>query len=200
LLVARRYGNFPTVDYEIASARLAAGLYRDAADILAKSFSIKDGVIQTKLGGRVSRESGVFTELVGFERRASIFAPTAADDPGSAAQLAALLQFRQELAVAQPDTGIVLKAADEFVGGDDPMKIYRQLFTASQLLEKKVGLAKGHRTSRSGTSFPGSGFKNTRTGDARIGRGIIRKPHARPRPWRICQNTHGARTDVVVHS
>jgi len=142
LLVARRYGNFPTVDYEIASARLAAGLYRDAADILAKSFSIKDGVIQTKLGGRVSRESGVFTELVGFERRASIFAPTAADDPGSAAQLAALLQFRQELAVAQPDTGIVLKAADEFVGGDDPMKIYRQLFTASQLLEKKVGLAK----------------------------------------------------------
>lgn len=142
LLVARRYGNFPTLDYEIASARLAAGLYRDAADVLAKSFSIKDGLIQTKLGGRVVRESGVFTELVGSERRASIFAPTAADDPRNSAHLAALLQFRQELTSPQPDTGIVLKAADDFVAGDDPMRVYRQLFTASQLLEKKVGLAK----------------------------------------------------------
>ena len=36
LLGARRYGNFPTLEYEIASARLMAGFYRDAAEELDK--------------------------------------------------------------------------------------------------------------------------------------------------------------------
>src|SRR5204863_5817692 len=53
LLAARRYGNFPTLEYEIASARLGAGLYREAAEELARSFSLKDGMIQARLGGRV---------------------------------------------------------------------------------------------------------------------------------------------------
>jgi tetratricopeptide (TPR) repeat protein len=65
LLAARRYGEFPTLEYEIASARLAAGFYRDAAEELTKSFTVKDGVVSTKLGGRVQRESRNFTELVG---------------------------------------------------------------------------------------------------------------------------------------
>src|SRR5206468_8457526 len=51
LLAARRYGNFPTLEYEIASARAAAGLYRDAIEDLSKSFSVKDGVVHANLGG-----------------------------------------------------------------------------------------------------------------------------------------------------
>jgi tetratricopeptide (TPR) repeat protein len=142
LLAARRYGNFPTLEYEIASARLAAGLYREAAEELSKSFTIKDGVVSTKLGGRVPRESKYFSELIGYERRASIFAPTAADNPESAAQLTALLQLKQETDAAQPNTDLAIKAVDDFVRGDDAMKVHRQLYAASQLLDKKVGLAK----------------------------------------------------------
>ena len=142
LLAARRYGNFPTVDYELASVRLAAGLYREAAEELAKSFVVKDGTIHTKLGGRVPRESKSFSELVGVERRASIFAPTAADDPERAAQLRALLELKQALDATEPNADAAATAADEFARGDDRMKIHRQLFAASQLLEKKVALPK----------------------------------------------------------
>lgn len=142
LLAARRYGNFPTLEYEIASARLAAGFYRDAADELAKSFSVKDGVVHTNLGGRVPRDAKNITELVGPERRASIFAPTAADDPENAARLTALLELKQQMDSATPNADFAARAADAFIRGDDKMKVHRQIFAASQLLDKKVALPK----------------------------------------------------------
>lgn len=148
LLLAQRYGNFPTLDYELASARMAAGLYRDAADDLARSFTVADGVVKANLGGRVPRESRYFTELVGFERRASIFAPTAADDPATAAQMRALLEFHQQLAAAEPNAEALGRAADEFIRGDDRMRVHRELFAASQLLEKKVMLDKAVEITR----------------------------------------------------
>ncbi len=138
LLAARRYGEFPTLEYEMASARLAAGFYRDAAEELAKSFSVKDGVVSTKLGGRVPRESRSFIELVGPERRASIFAPTAADDPENAARLTALLELKQQLDAAEPKADAVAAAADAFIRGDDKMKVHRQIFAATQMLDKKI--------------------------------------------------------------
>lgn len=142
LLAARRYGNFPTLEYEIASARLAAGLYREAVEELSKSFSVKDGVIHADLGGRVPLESKNFSELVGFERRASIFAPMAADDPVNAEKLKTLLEFKQELAASEPKSENAANAADNFIQGDDKMKVHRQIFVASELLEKKIALPK----------------------------------------------------------
>lgn len=142
MLAARQYGNFPTVEYEMASARVAAGYYREAADLLARNFSIKDGLIQTKLGGRITRESKNFSELVGYERRASIFAPTAADDPENAVRLTTLLELKQTLDAAEPNADAAAKLADEFVRGDDKMRVHRQIFAASQLLEKKIALPK----------------------------------------------------------
>ncbi|MEO6654903.1 MAG: hypothetical protein ABIO36_02370 [Pyrinomonadaceae bacterium] len=142
LLAARRYGNFPTLEYEIATTRLAAGYYREAAEELSKSFSIRDGAVRTNLGGRVPRELKDFTELVGFERRASIFAPTAADSPENAAKLTALLELKQELDSPDPKPEVISKLADEFIRGDDKMKVHRQVFAATQLLEKKVALIK----------------------------------------------------------
>ncbi|MEP6788671.1 MAG: tetratricopeptide repeat protein, partial [Acidobacteriota bacterium] len=142
LLAARRYGNFPTLEYEIASARITAGYYREAAEELAKSFSVKDGVVHTDLGGRVPRDAKNFTELVGFERRASIFAPVAADDPETAIKLTQLLILKQELDAAEPKPEAVAKAADDFVSGTDRMKVHRQIFAASQLLDKKIALPK----------------------------------------------------------
>ena len=142
LIAARRYGNFPSLEYEIASARLAAGLYREAAEELAKSFSVKDEVIFANLGGRVPLESKNFSELVGFERRASIFAPMAADNPDNAAKLKALLEFKQELASPEPKPETAAKASDNFILGNDKMKVHRQLYVASELLDKKIALQK----------------------------------------------------------
>ncbi|MEQ1642764.1 MAG: tetratricopeptide repeat protein, partial [Pyrinomonadaceae bacterium] len=142
LLAARRYGNFPTLEYEIASARITAGFYREAAEELSKSFNVKDGVIKTNLGGRVTRESKDFTELIGYERRASIFAPTAADSPENAAKLTALLEIKQQLDAAEPKDDTIAKAVDDFVRGDDKMRVHRQLFVASQLLDKRILLPK----------------------------------------------------------
>ncbi len=142
LLAARRYGNFPTLEYEIASARIAAGFYREAAEELIKSFSVKEGVIKTNLGGRVSREAKDFTELIGYERRASIFAPTAADSPENAAKLTALLEIKQQLDSTEPKEETIARAVDDFVHGDDKMRVHRQLFAASQLLDKRILLPK----------------------------------------------------------
>src|SRR5690606_3523070 len=78
LIAARRYANLPTLEFEIAAARYKAGFYREAAEELSKSFEIEDGKISTLLGRRIERESDSFAELVGNERRASIFEPTPA--------------------------------------------------------------------------------------------------------------------------
>lgn len=142
LIAARRYGNFPTIEYEIAAARAAAGFYREAAEELAKSFVVKDGVVQTKLGGRVERTAKNVADLVSFERKASIFAPVSPDAAEVGAQLTALLELKQELDKPEPNAVTVEKAADDFAAGADKMKVHRLLFAAGQLLDKKVALPK----------------------------------------------------------
>ena len=142
LIKARQYGRFPTLEYELASARRMSGFYREAAEDLRKSFSVKDGMVVTDLGGRVPAENKSFTDLLAAERRASIFEPTAADDAQNADTLKALLQLDQTLRSDTPDEAAVTKATDAFVGGDDTMTLYRRLYAASALLQKKVALGK----------------------------------------------------------
>ena len=142
LLTARQYGNFPTLDYEIASVRLAAGFYREAAEELKKSFALKDGLLQTRLGGRVSVEAKSFIELLSLERRASIFEMLAADSSENADKIKSLLDFSQKLESADAGESAVSEAADEFLKGDDKMKMHRQIFIANRLLENKKALPK----------------------------------------------------------
>ncbi len=142
LLVARQYGNFPTLDYEIAVARLQAGFYREAANELKKNFTIIAGLIETRLGGRVLKNSKSFIELLELERRSSIFEPLSADNPDTAERLKSLLDFSQKLEAADIDETEITNAATEFVKGDDKMKLHRQLFVANRLLEKKTALPK----------------------------------------------------------
>ncbi|MGB7069764.1 MAG: hypothetical protein WBD22_09740 [Pyrinomonadaceae bacterium] len=140
LISARKYGNFPTLDYEIASARLMAGFYREAVDGLRESFSIRDWVIKTRLGVRIPAEGTSFTDLIAGERKASIFEPTAADDPESARQLRSLLEFTGILESTDPDADALTFAVDDFVRGGDAMKLHRQLFAANALLERSQAL------------------------------------------------------------
>ncbi|MEP7075207.1 MAG: hypothetical protein ABI878_05295 [Acidobacteriota bacterium] len=142
LLKARQFGNFPTLEYELAAVRLRSGFFRDAADELKKSFEIKNGTIRVKLGGRVEREGPDFVELLAEERRASIFEPEAADDPETAARLKSLLELDSAVNAPEPREEIVVKAADDFVSGSDNMRVHRALFAASSLLGKRIALPK----------------------------------------------------------
>ncbi len=142
LLIARQYGNFPTLNYEIAAARMAAGFYREAAGELEKTFTFKDGSVSANLGGRVLKEGKSFTEILSFERRASIFEPVAADDPLMAEKLKSLLKFTRKLNAAEPLEAETAEAAEEFFKGEDNMKLHRGLFIAERLLDKRIAPAK----------------------------------------------------------
>jgi len=141
LLKARQYGKFPTLDYEIASARYMAGFYRDAVEGLQKNFSITDDSVVTKIGDRVERKGASFTEIINDERRASILEPAAADDAETAERLKALLALWASVS-KKSDAASVEKAADAFVVGDDKYKFHRELYTASLLLNNKIAPAK----------------------------------------------------------
>lgn len=142
LLAARAYGNFPTLDYEIASARLQAGLYREAADELKKNFTVKDGILGTYLGNRIGVDAEDFLKLLSLERRAAIFSFETADTAENAERLKSLLEFTQELGKETANETVLSETTDRFVKGDDKMKIHRQLFIAGRLLDTKKNLLK----------------------------------------------------------
>ncbi len=142
LLTARQFGNFPTLDYELASVRMAAGFYREAVEGLKKTFTIKDGEITAKLGGRVAKSSENFIDLLAAERRASIFEPAAADNAENAEKLKSLLTFSQQISQPKLNEENISAAADNFVKGGDEMKLHRQLYAADRLLEKGTNVPK----------------------------------------------------------
>jgi tetratricopeptide (TPR) repeat protein len=158
LIKARKYGNFPTLEYELASARVQAGFYREALEELRKSFTVTDGKIVTKLGGRVARSGDDIAELIAGERRASILAAAGGDAAETAAQLKQLLILDTALAAAQPDEAAVVKAADDFVNASPAMKVHRQLYAANALLQKRVGAAKAAEIAAAATDLSDSAF------------------------------------------
>lgn len=158
LIGARSYGNFPTVEYELASARLAAGYYREAAEGLSRVFNIKDGKVSTALGGRVNRDAQTFSDLIADERKASIFTPKAADNAEFAAQLTGLLEFKQQFDSTDSKDESIAAAADQFVKGSDRMKLYRQIFAATQLVDKKIALQKAIELTKAATTAVDDGL------------------------------------------
>lgn len=149
LVSARKYGNFPTLQYEIASARLAAGFFREAAEELTKSFEIVDGSVSTRLGGRVEQTADSFTKAIDMERRASIFAPLPADSAEDAARLKALMELSDRLAADTKDEAAIVAAAESFAGGGDNMSVHRKLYAADLLLQNSVALEEAVKFSSS---------------------------------------------------
>lgn len=140
LIKARAFGNFPTLEYEIASARIAAGFFREAAEELQKQFTVtSNGNVKTNLGGRVSREEKSLADLVSFERKASIFSPLP-DNAESAETLKALLAFDEKVQQTTPNEDDVLSAAMAFTKGTDKMRLHRQIYAASVLLQKRIAI------------------------------------------------------------
>jgi tetratricopeptide (TPR) repeat protein len=139
---ALQYGKFPTLDYELASTLASLGLYEEASQALAHSFTLKDGQITTLLANRVPARGASFTEVLALERRASIFQPTAADTEDNARLLKALMAFTKAINPpndnAKIDEASAIVAAREFTTGNDEMRSYRQLYAASRLLQHGV--------------------------------------------------------------
>ncbi len=143
LLMARQYSDFPTLDYELATVRLAAGLYREAAETLRRSFKVnKDGTVETYLGNRILADAGSFTELLSLERRVALFETTAAENEEAAKKLKALLDFNQKFEAKETTEDELALAAEQFAGGEDNMRLHRQLFAANRLLQKKMAFPK----------------------------------------------------------
>ena len=143
LRFVRQFARFPTLDYELATVLASIGLYDEAVVELARSFSLKDGQIETKLAGRTAARAASFTELLAPERRAAIFQSTPADSDWNAKMMKGLLAFA---AAIDPPEGKSLKeddvlaAAQDFIAGDDGMRTYRQLYVAGKLLKKGIAL------------------------------------------------------------
>jgi tetratricopeptide (TPR) repeat protein len=150
LRFARQYGRFPTLDYELANALAAAGLYDEAFDELARSFTLKDGQLETQLAGSRPARAASFIELLAPERRASIFQANAADTEADARVLKSLLALRLALdataaagetgAANQTDAAAAVAAVNDFTAGADEMRAFRQLYAASRLLRRGVAL------------------------------------------------------------
>ncbi|MBA2733576.1 MAG: TPM domain-containing protein, partial [Acidobacteria bacterium] len=143
LRFARKYGNFPTLDYELASTLAVSGLYEEAAAELARSFTIKDGQIETRLAGRIPARNANFIELLAPERRAGIFQATPADTEANARMLKGLLALTSALNAAQGrsvNATQIASAQADFLAGEDGMLAYRQLYAASRLLMRGVEL------------------------------------------------------------
>jgi tetratricopeptide (TPR) repeat protein/uncharacterized membrane protein YgcG len=142
LRFARQHGRFPTLEYELANALAAMGLYEEAADTLSQAFTLKDGFIETELAGRFPARSESFIELLAPERRASIFQAKAADTNANARMLKALLSFTQAISSGSDgkiDEAGAVTAAREFADGTDDLRAYRQLYAADRLLKSGVG-------------------------------------------------------------
>ncbi len=137
MLQASQYGNFPTINYERASAKYAVGFFEEAAIDLRRSFSIKDGKLEVNLAGRIPQSGDSFVDILAPERRASIYESLAADSPENAARLKTLLVFDLKLNDKDAADADIVAAADAFVGEKDPMQSYRQLYVANKLLQKK---------------------------------------------------------------
>lgn len=165
LIKAKQFGNFPTLEYEIASARFKAGLYREAVEELQKSFTLRDGLIETKLGGRLLKSERTFQELLAHERRASIMEPTAADDDPTSARLRILFELTGKLS-ASPEDAEIAALTDEFVKGDDKMKLHRQLHAADILLQKNTAIAKASELVKAAVGNTDAGLEVSAPGAA----------------------------------
>ena len=143
LVTARQYGKFPTLDYELANAHFALGLYDEAADDLRRSFTLDNGRLQTKLAGREQAEAENFNELLSRERRASIFEPKSASgelENRKLKELLALVNNLPENADQISNERALLKATQDFTADADEMQAHRELYAADKLLNRKIAL------------------------------------------------------------
>jgi tetratricopeptide (TPR) repeat protein len=162
LRFARQFGKFPTLDYELASALVAAGLFDEAGEVLLQSFVVRDSLIETQLGGHTAARGANFIDLLAPERRASIFQFAAADTEDNAKSLKALLTFATF--IKRDNDGKVINeegaiaAAKEFASGNDDARVHRSLYAASRLLQSGIGFHMAYELAEAARSGADAGL------------------------------------------
>jgi tetratricopeptide (TPR) repeat protein len=74
MIVAQQFGSFPTMNFELAKALVSVDGYDQAAEVLARAFSVSSGgEIEATLGGVMKSRSPRLDLLLDPERRASLF-------------------------------------------------------------------------------------------------------------------------------
>jgi tetratricopeptide (TPR) repeat protein len=91
--------------------------------------------------------------VIATERQASILAPEGFGDREASNQLRALLELTEAVAADPPDEATVIAAAERFAGGEDAMKVHRQLFAASLLLDRRVAVSKAGELAAAATGM-----------------------------------------------
>ena len=155
---AKQYGIFPTLDYELATTLVAMGLFDEAADVLMQSFSLKDGQIQTRLGGKATAVGPNFIELLAPERRASIFQSVPADTEQNARLLKDLLSFTTVLNQPNVSERQATALAKQFASGEDAWRVHRQLYAASKLMQKGIGYETAYELAEAARSSADAGL------------------------------------------
>lgn len=150
---ARRFGNFATLDYELAAAMAASGLYDEAADQLARAFTLRDGKLSARLAGRVESSADNFNDLLAPERRASLAQYEGAATAEEARTLKALLALNYATAPGAADERAAAEAAREFGAGDDAMRTYRNVYAANRL--EQLGTAHTEALARAEAAIGG---------------------------------------------
>jgi tetratricopeptide (TPR) repeat protein len=144
LRFVRQFSRFATLDYELASMLAALGLYDEAAQELAHSFTLKNGQIETRLAGRKVASAASFIELLAPERRAAIFQARSADTEANAKMLKALLALNTALdppagrAASEDELSAI---AEDFTSGNDAMRTYRLVYVAGKFVSNRVALS-----------------------------------------------------------
>jgi tetratricopeptide (TPR) repeat protein len=141
LRFAQQYSHFPTLNYELANVLFSIGLYDEAAQELARSFTIKDGQIETRLAGRSTARAASFIELLAPERRAAIFQAGVADTESNARMLKALLALKSVLDRPSISDDEALNTAQGFIGGEDAMRTFRLVYVAEKFVRQGVALS-----------------------------------------------------------
>jgi tetratricopeptide (TPR) repeat protein len=144
LRFVRQFSRFATLDYELASMLAQLGLYEEAAQELSRSFTLKNGMIETRLAGRNVASAASFTELLAPERRAAIFQARPADTDANAKMLKALLALATALNGTDGRTAgedELSAIAQDFTAGNDAMRTFRQVYVAGKFVDKRVALS-----------------------------------------------------------
>jgi hypothetical protein len=103
----------------LANVLASLGLYDEAVAELTKTFTLKDGQIETKLAGRMSAHAATLVRLLAPERRAAIFQNASADSEANAKMLKGLLAFAAALNPERRSTSDddLVAVAQDFIGG-----------------------------------------------------------------------------------
>jgi len=140
LIFARSLGDFPSLNYELASIRLELGYFREAAETIFRAYDLDDGLVISYLGNRVLADAESFSDLISLERRAVVLDSMSDPDPMIESRLKSLMFFVKAISLESPDISAVLKHGRDFIEGDDSMRLHREIFIAGRMLQRNIAI------------------------------------------------------------